>query len=597
LLRNLHWNNNHFCVLYKIKDNKSFLIADPNIGRIKYSETGFKKKWLQYPTENDLTGIVLTLNPTSFFYNNNLTVNKKKFISIFKYIKPYKNLIFQLIIGLLFGSFLQLLIPFLTQKIVDFAIPNRRLDYIYLILIAQLVIIVSSSSVELIRGWILLHLGTKINISLISDFLLKLIKLPISFFDSRRTGDILQRVRDYSRIENFLTNHSLNIIFSFFNIIILGGIIFFYSFKIFIIYFICSIIYVIWVMAFMKKRAEIDHDFFENQAENQSYLIEFVSAMQDIKINTCEKRKKNDWAQIQSKLFDTRIRSLKLMQYQDTGGLLINQIKNLIISAIVAMFVIEDNLTIGMMIAIQYILGQLNAPIDSFIAFFRIVQDANLSYERLEDIQNINDEIDSSDNTIINDIPNGQSIQIENLSFQYNLFSEIPTINNLSLSIPNGKQTAIVGVSGSGSGKTTIIKLLLGFYPSYKGNIYLGKTNFRKYNVDSWRKKCGVVMQDGYIYNDSVTGNIAPSEDIIDKKKLEYSCEIAMIKDFIESLPQKYETKIGREGLGLSQGQKQRILIARAVYKDPEFIFFDEATNALDANNEKAIMCNLQNFF
>jgi ATP-binding cassette subfamily B protein len=591
----IHWNSNHFCVLYKIKNNKIFYIIDPNVGRLKYSDTEFKERWLKYQTEDTLTGIVLTLNPTPEFYENETTEKKSNFLTIFKYIKPYKKLIIQLVIGLIIGSFLQLLIPFLTQKTVDYAIPNKRLDFIYLILAAQLVIIISSSSVELIRGWILLHFGTRINISLISDFLSKLIKLPISFFDSRRTGDILQRIRDYSRIETFLTNHSLNIIFSFFNILIFGTIILLYNYIIFIIYFVGCGIYIVWALAFMRKRAEIDHDFFEHQSENQSYLVEFVTAMQDMKINSCEKKRKNEWAQIQSKLYNTRIRSLGLSQYQDTGGLLINQIKNLVISAVVATFVVKGSLTIGMMIAIQYILGQLNAPIDSIISFFRVMQDANLSYERLEEIHNIKDEINTDNSNLISNIPKGLDIDAKNLSFQYNLFSVIPTINNLNLKIQNGKQTAIVGVSGSG--KTTIIKLLLGFYTSYKGGIFLGETDFRDYNVDSWRKKCGVVMQDGYIYNDSVSGNIAPSEDIVDQERMIYSCEIAMIKEFIETLPQKYNTKIGKEGLGLSQGQKQRILIARAVYKNPEFIFFDEATNALDANNEKAIMKNLQKFF
>lgn len=591
----IHWNSNHFCVLYKIKNKKIFYIVDPSVGKLKYSEKDFKERWLRYPTERGMTGIVITLKPTSEFYNNEATIKKSNFFSVFKYVKPYKKLILQLIIGLLLGSFLQLLIPFLTQKIVDYAIPNERLDFIYLILIAQLVIIISSSSVELIRGWILLHFGTRINISLISDFLSKMIRLPISFFDSRRSGDILQRIRDYSRIESFLTNSSLNIIFSIFNILILGCIILLYNYIIFIIYFVGCVLYVIWSLAFMKKRAENDHRFFEQQSESHSYLIEFITAMQDMKINSCEKRKKNDWAKIQYKLYSTRIKTLGLTQYQETGGLLINQIKNLVISAVVATFVVKGSLTIGMMISIQYILGQLNTPIDSIVSFFRVIQDANLSYERLEEIHNIKNEIDADNKDLISTIPEGLGIEVKSLFFQYNLFSETSTINNLSLHIPNGKQTAIVGVSGSG--KTTIVKLLLGFYPSYTGDIILGEKDFRNYNVDSWRKKCGVVMQDGYIYNDSVAGNIAPSEDTIDQERMLYSCEIAMIKEFIETLPQKYDTKIGKEGLGLSQGQKQRILIARAVYKNPEFIFFDEATNALDANTEKTIMTNLQKFF
>lgn len=591
----LHWNENHYCVLYKIKRDKWFYISDPQNGRVKVNITEFEDKWLRYSSAHGITGIALALEPTAQFYNQEKSSKQNKFSSIFKYVYPYKNLLFQLSMGLLLGSFLQILLPLLTQKIVDFSIPNKRFDLILLILIAQLIILFSSATVELIRGWILLHLGTKVNISLISNFLSKLIRLPISFFDSRRTGDILQRVRDHTRIETFLTNHSLNIIFSFLNILVLGCVIFIYNYKVFVIYFVGCILYVLWVISFLKRRADIDNSYFDQQAENQSYIIEFVTSMQDVKINSCERRKKNIWAEIQGRLYNTRIRSLSLTQLQFSGGTLINQVKNLLISAFVASLVIKGELTIGAMIAIQYILGQLNVPIDNLISFFGIVQDANLSYERLEDIQNIKEETDCTDINIINFVPTGLDLEIKNLYFQYNLFSEFPIINNLSLLIPNGKQTAIVGVSGSG--KTTLIKLLLGFYSSFEGEILLGGKNLFGYNLESWRKKCGVVMQDGFIYSDTISGNIAPSEDEINQSQLKYACRLALIKDFIEGLPQKYNTKIGREGLGLSQGQKQRILIARAIYKNPEFIFFDEATNSLDANNEREIMMNLQTFF
>lgn len=594
----LHWDNNHYCVLYKIKVSKKrtvFFVSDPRSGKIKYNEEEFERGWLKHTKEQtQATGIALLLEPTEDFYANQSIHRKRSFLSVFSYVKPYKRALFQLCLGLIIGSFLQLSIPLLTQLTVDYGINAKNLQFIYIILIAQLVITISSSCIDLIRGWILMHLGTKINISLIYDFLTKLMKLPISFFDSRRTGDIIQRILDHSRIETFLTNSTLNILFSLFNLIIFGIIIFLYNWKIFLIYSVCSIIYIVWVQLFMKRRADIDNKYFTQQSENQSNLIELVSAMQDIKLNSCEDQKKQKWAIIQSRIYDIRIKSLGLSQMQDSGGTLVNQIKNMVITAFVASLVVKGELTLGMMISIQYILGQLNGPIDRAIGFFRQIQDARLSYERLQEVQEIENEV-PDDKSLITDIDNSSDIEVNQLDFSYDKYSPNLTLNNINFVIPNGKQTAIVGMSGSG--KTTLIKLLLGFYTPLKGCIRIGDNTLSDINLNEWRKKCGVVMQDGYIYNDTVAGNIAPFENNYDFERLEYSAKVANIKDFIDSLPQKLDTRIGREGHGLSQGQKQRILIARAVYKNPEYIFLDEATNALDANNERDILENLNSFF
>ena len=519
-------------------------------------------------------------------------VNRRGFL--YSYLRPYRNLVGQLFLGLLLGSMIQLMLPFLTQSVVDFGINNQNLGFIYLVLIAQLMLSFSSSAVEFIRGWILLHLGTRINIALISDFLIKLMKMPIGYFDSKMTGDILQRINDHKRIQDFLTGSSLSVIFSVFNIIIFGIVLLVYSGMIFLIFMCGSALYVAYVWLFMKKRAELDHKRFAQQSANQSTVVQLVNGMQEIKLSACEQQKRWEWERIQAKLFKVNIKSLALRQYQDSGAVLINQSKNLLITALVASLVVKGEMTLGMMLSVQYIIGQLNSPVNELIAFARDMQDARLSMNRLSEVRDKPDEEDPTCE-LIREIPKGKEIRLQNLNFKYDPLSEYPTLDNVSMVIPPDKQTAIVGMSGSG--KTTLVKLLLGFYPPASGDIFIGDTPLGNYSIREWRKRCGVVMQDGFIFSDSIAGNIAPGVEHIDKQRLRHAAEVANIHSFIEELPLGYNTKIGQEGHGLSQGQKQRILIARAVYKNPEFIFFDEATNALDANNERTIMNNLETFF
>ena len=592
----VHWNQQHFVVVYRITQ-KNVWIADPFAGKIKYSKEEFCHCWLSAKEDGIDTGVALLLEPTPEFYVSKDDEEREKynaFSFLYAYLRPYKHLIGQLLLGLLLGSMIQLMLPFLTQSIVDFGINNQNLSFIYLILIAQLMLSFSSSAVEFIRGWILLHLGTRINIALISDFLIKLMKLPMGYFDTKMTGDILQRINDHTRIQNFLTGSSLSVVFSTFNIVVFGIVLLLYNWMIFLIFMGGSVLYVAYVWLFMKKRAELDHKRFAQQSANQSTVVQLVNGMQEIKLSACEQQKRWEWERIQAQLFKVNIRSLALRQYQDSGAVLINQTKNIIITGLVASLVVRGEMTLGMMLSVQYIIGQLNSPVNDLITFARDMQDARLSMNRLGEVRDKPDEEEPT-KQLIREIPVGKDLRIENLSFKYDPLSEFPTLDNINLEIKAGKQTAVVGMSGSG--KTTLVKLLLGFYPPASGQILLGDTPLENYSIREWRKQCGVVMQDGFIFSDNIAGNIAPGVEQIDKERLRHAAEVANIHGFIAELPLGYNTKIGQEGHGLSQGQKQRILIARAVYKNPEFIFFDEATNALDANNERIIMENLQKFF
>lgn len=592
----VYWNQRHFVVVYQIDNKKGIVsIADPAQGLLKLSKEEFCNCWMNTDRENG-KGAVLLLEPTSSFYKKEVPLEHKgNFLSLLQYLRQYKNLIFQLVLGLSFGSLLQLILPFLTQATVDIGIKNQNLHFVYVILLAQLMLTISGSALGFVRGWILLHIGTRVNIALISDFLTKLMKLPIGYFDSKMTGDLLQRIGDHDRIQLFLTSSSLNILFSIFNVLIFGIVLCLYSLRIFLLFLAGSLIYYFWIQLFMRKRAEIDHRTFSQQAAHQSNIVQLITGMQEIRLNNCERRKLWEWQNIQAKLFNLRIKSLVIGQYQESGAILINQVKNILITFIVAESVIKGNMTLGMMLSVQYIIGQMNGPIDQLITFFKQTQDAKLSFERLSEIRSKEDE-ETTDMQKLQEIPTGEDIQFKEVCFAYNRTSAGQNVlEHINFTIPAHKQTAIVGMSGSG--KTTLIKLLLGYYPVKEGHIYLGEKELEAYSWKAWRRICGVVTQDGFIFSDTIARNIAPGVETIDKEKLEIAVTLANIKEFIESRPLSYNTKIGSEGDGLSQGQKQRILIARAIYKDPEFVFFDEATNALDANNEKKIMNNLNTFF
>lgn len=586
----LHWRQYHYVVLFKIKRGEYF-IADPTNGLISLAENDFKKFWIS--TDND-RGFCLSLYPTNAFYEQSESYNKINWKFLSRYFFKYRQLVVQLILGLTIGSLLQLIAPFLTQSIVDIGIDTKNLNFIYIVLIAQAALFLGRLSVEFIRSWILLHISTRINISLLTDFLVKLMKLPISFFDTKMTGDIMQRMNDQRKIETFLTGSTLNTIFSFFNLLIFSAVLFSYKVNIFFVFFIASSCYVGWIFIFLRKRRALNYKNFEVLSKNQSYVVQMIGGMQEIKLNNCEKQTRWEWEDIQVNLFKFSIKNLTLTQYQQAGATFINEGKNLLITFLSAKAVIDGTLTLGEMVAIQYIIGQLNGPIEQFLNFMLNYQDAKISLERLNEIHDLQDE-ESTNKNWNQKLPKDKSILIKDVTFSYPGAGNEPVLKSITMQIPQGKTTAIVGMSGSG--KTTIIKLLLRFYAPADGQILIGEEQLNDIAYPVWRSQCGVVLQDGFIFSDTIERNIAVGEEKSDTVKLENAIRIANIGDFIKSLALGLQTKIGAEGNGISQGQRQRILIARAAYKNPEYLFFDEATNALDANNERIIMDNLNEFF
>lgn len=592
----LHWNKEHYVVLYNIKKGRYF-ISDPGFGLIDYNESDFIKFWIGNNADDTTQeGIALLLEATPKFFQSEFDKEENKgfgFGLISQYILRYKSFLMQLTVGLLASSLLQLIFPFLTQSIVDVGIQNQNIHFIYLILFAQLFLFAGRTGLELIRSWILLHLSTRINISLISDFFIKLMNLPISFFDVRMTGDIMQRINDHHRIEKILTTSSLNVLFSVINMFIMGGVLAYYNLQIFFVFFAGSILYFGWITLFLKRRKELDYKRFSEVSQEQSKVMELINGMQEIKLHNAEKQKRWGWEYVQARLFRVSIKGLVLEQTQTIGSSVINELKNIFIIFLSAKLVIDGSITLGMMMAISSIVGSLNGPITQLIEFVRELQDAKISLARLSEIHEKEDE-SQQEMSQTHDIPKDSDIVIKDLSYRY-LGSDIPVLDNLNLKIPARKVTAIVGVSGSG--KTTLMKLLLKFYDPDKGEINLGNTQLKNIAQKSWRANVGAVMQEGFIFNDTIANNIAVGVDLINKERLAYATDVANISEYILGLPLGYNTKIGSEGVGMSTGQKQRLLIARAVYKNPEMLFFDEATSALDANNEKVIMGKLDIFF
>lgn len=591
----LHWNQRHFVVCYKIKDDK-YYIADPGSKKVQFKESELATCWLSTKNSGKRVGTALIIEPGPEFYNRADEEDKenRNFSFIFRYLIPYKKELLQLVLGMLTTSVLQLIMPFLTQSLVDTGIRDSNLNFITLILIAQLVIFIARLSVDFIRSWILLHVNTRINIALISDFLAKLMRLPLQFFDTKMVGDIMQRIGDHSRIEAFMTGSSINTLFSFVNLIVFGIVLGYYNLTILGLFLLGNGLYVTWILAFMKYRRDLDIRRFTQAAGEQSKLYQLVTGMQEIKLNNCETEKRWDWERIQVKLFKISIKGLALQQYQQLGSVFFSQTTNILISFIAARSVVSGDMTLGMMMSLTYIVGQLSSPIEQFITFARAFQDAKISMERLSEIHQKEDE-EQTLSSKINKLPVNRTLTIKDLYFSYDGSDRDYVLNRINLTIPEKKVTAIVGASGSG--KTTLMKLLLGFYEPNKGSVLIGDRLLKDINPHVWRANTGCVMQDGFIFSESIAKNIALGYEVVDKKRLLHAVTAANIQDFIESLPLGYNTKIGMEGNGLSQGQKQRILIARAVYKNPEFIFLDEATNALDANNEKEIMKHLHEFY
>ncbi|SOE19582.1 ATP-binding cassette, subfamily B [Spirosomataceae bacterium TFI 002] len=590
----VHWAQNHFVVVYKAT-NKKVYVADPAKGLLTYTHKEFSSQWVTTLVDGEQTGIALLLETTPAFFNtdNEEKYTGKSLASFFQYFIRYKSLVMQLGFGLLAGSTIQLIMPFLTQGVVDTGIQTRNLNFIYIVLAAQLMLFAGRMSIDFLRSWILLHISTRINLSILSDFLSKLLKLPVSYFESKQTGDIMQRIGDHRRIESFLTGTSLNVLFSMFNLVIFSFVLAYYHLTIFGVFVAASVLYSVWIVLFLRYRKVLDNKRFALSSQNQSSLISLVQAVPELKLNNATMRKRWDWENIQVKQFKLSMKSLALQQYQQVGALFINEGKNIFITFVAATAVVNGQMTLGAMMAIQYIIGQLNSPVEQLVGFIQHLQDAKLSLERLNEVHEMEEE-EPAGKTFIHSLPSDKSINIENLNFTYPGAGNEPVLSDINLHIPEGKVTAIVG--SSGSGKTTLLKLLLKFVQAQKGQIRIGSTQLNAISHDFWRMQCGTVMQDGYVFSDSIANNITISDENPDLHKLMHAVKVANIQEFIEELPLSYNTKIGSEGNGISQGQKQRLFIARAVYKDPEYLFFDEATNALDAENERVIMDNLEEF-
>jgi len=589
----VHWQQNHFVVVHKIRKDKVY-VADPAFGLTVYSKKEFLKGWISTRVDGEDKGSALLLQPTPDFLNQeDEPVKKTGFSYLLRYLAPYKRYVYHLLLGLVLGSIIQFLLPFLFQSMVDFGITNQDLPFIYLVLLFQFVLILSQMGIDFIRRWILLHLSTRINISLISDFLVKLMKLPVGFFDTKLTGDILQRISDHRRIETFMTTSSLTILFSMVNLVVFAVILAIYSLKILFLFLGGALLYFLWIYVFMRRRRLLDQKYFSKMAENQSKLIQIIHGIREIKLNNAERLSQWEWKDIQAGLFRVNMKSLSLNQYQEAGGVFINETKNILINVTAAVAVLHGDLTLGTLLAISYILGQLNGPIEQMISFFHRAQDAKISLERLGEIHESEDEYQRETGVTV--LPTIEKLTVSKVEFTYPGAIQRNVLEDISLSLKKDTVTALVGVSGSG--KTTLLKLMLGFYPPTQGEIIAGDMNIQMMSPDLWRKQCGVVMQDGYVFSDTIARNIALGEQDINTEQLLYAARMACMDDFIDQLPLGYNTRIGQEGLTLSGGEEQRILIARAVYKNPAFLFLDEGTSALDANNERRIMENLELVF
>lgn len=597
----IYWNQNHFVILYKVKKLRTgfrYYVADPGKGRVEYTEKEFKDGWLSTQSKGEEKGIAMFLNPTPAFEKQNTTEGaykeQRSFSFLFGYIKQHKKYFGQILLGLIVGCLIQLVLPFLTQAIVDVGITHQNLSLIWLILLGQLVLTISRTTVDFIRRWLLLHISMRINISLVSDFFIKLLKLPMSFFDTKLMGDLLQRMADHKRVEQFLTTQTLSVMFSLLSFTIFGIVLFFYDWLIFVLFLCGSILYGGWIAIFLNRRKVLDYELFEKQAVNNTKTYQFITSMQEIKLQDCEQRRRWEWEDVQADLFDVQMKSLKLQQKQEAGSIFINEVKNLVITVVAAAAVIQGSMTLGMMLAVQYIIGQLNSPVEQLMKFLYSLQDVKISLERINEIHKMRNE-KSPERQLTVSPKEGEDLKFENVSFKYDPHNPQWTLDGINFTIPYGKTTAIVGASGSG--KTTLLKLMLGYYPVPQGEIKIGNANLDHYDLKWWRRQCGVVMQDGVIFSESIGQNIAVDDGEINHDRLKSAVELANVKTFAENLPLKYNTQIGADGIGLSQGQKQRILIARAIYKNPQYIFLDEATNALDAENERVIVENLHDFY
>lgn len=599
----VHWDQMHFVVVYRTKRLRKgdyrVYVADPGRGLLRYSRREFETHWISTVTQGQEKGVVLLLEPGKDFYISSQDQtgsvegkNRVRFLG--QYLKKYRRYFGQITLGLLVGVLMQPIFPILTQAIVDVGIGSRDLSFIWLVLIAQLMLIFSSTAIAFIRSKLLLHISTRINISLVSDFFIKLMRLPMRFFETKLLGDLLQRIEDHRRVEQFLTSTSLTVIFSALTLLTFGVVLAYYNLQVFLIFLLGTALYVLWITIFLKKRRKLDYRFFEKSGRNRNVTYQLITGMQEIKLQGCEQRKRWEWEDAQAELFQVNVDRLNLQQVQQAGSVVINELKNVLITVFAAAAVISGSITLGAMLAIQYIIGQLNGPVEQMVQFIFSWQDVSISLERMQEIHGEQDETDERGAAVGFGKP-PLDVALRNVTFRYDPYAKVPTLDNVTLTIPNGKVTAIVGASGSG--KTTLLKLLLGFYAPQQGEIEVSGRSLAEFNMAWWRRQCGAVMQEGYLFADSIGRNIAISDDEPDLDRIRAAARVACINDYVESLPLGYNTMIGQDGQGVSQGQRQRVLIARMVYKNPVFVLLDEATNSLDANSEKRITEQLATFY
>ena len=597
-----HWDQEHFVVVYDVQRSRrggyTVFVADPGKELLTYTADEFCQHWLSTRTGGEDKGVVLLLEPAQELHPPDglaevAPVRQRRVRFLWGYIRRYRRYFAHLVLGLAVGALIQLVFPFLTQAIVDAGIGGRDIGFVWLVLLAQLMLLFSRTAVDFVRGKLLLHIGARINISLISDFFVKLMRLPMRFFDTKLMGDLLQRIDDHHRVESFLTSSTLNLLFSGITFVVFGVVLLTYNLPIFLVFMGGSALYGLWISAFLKRRRQLDYRYFEQSGRNRNVTYQLINGMQEIKLQGCEQRKRWEWEDVQADMFDVNLKSLNLEQVQQAGSVAINELKNILTTVLAATAVINGQMTLGMMLAVQYIIGQLNSPVEQLVGFIYSWQDVSISLERMSEIHDEADEED--DQRTVHQLQGSADICISNLCFKYSGVKPTYVLDSINLTIPQGKVTAIVGASGSG--KTTLLKLLLGYYVPQEGAIAVGGIDLTRFNLVWWRSRCGVVMQDGFLFSDTIAHNIAISDEQPDLERIRYAARVACIADYIESLPLGYNTKVGQDGQGLSQGQRQRLLIARTVYKNPDVVLLDEATNALDANNERAIVDNLTEFY
>lgn len=587
----LHWNKNHYVVLYKTKDD-CFYIADPAKGKLKYRHDDFVRCWSEDP-KSESHGYAMFVEPTDEFYKIKVCGKDDNF-RIFSYLTHYARFIFLILLTLFLTGALLAFLPFLTQKTVDVGIKNKDMFFVMLILFGQLALTLGKVAFDFIRKWLLLKISMRINVSMVSGFLLKLVKLPMWFIEAKNIGDLQQRLSDHSRVNSFLTTQIPNVVYSIVLFFVFSVILLIYNSILYVFFVVFSILYALWTVVFLRRRKIVDYEYFDKQSINNIRTYQYINNLQEIKLQNCEERRCQEWKETQSQMFSVQTKSLKIQQAQELGGILINEIKNITMSAFTAYLVINGNFTLGGMLAIQYIIGQINGPVEQLIGFIYTCQDVGISIERINEIRNMPGEEDIYGG-VESFSQSDTAITVSHLNFSYDKFSDEYVLNDLNFSIKHGEVTAIVGASGSG--KTTLLKILLGYYIPTGGCVQIGDKDLKTYSVKWWRRQCGVVMQDGVIFSDSIARNISIESDDIDYSRLDMAIKLSKAYDIIDSLPLGYNTVVGQEGITLSKGQAQRILIARAIYKNPDYLFFDEATNSLDAKNESEIAANLNEFF